>query len=323
MKRLMKILLIFCFMSSFFVSPLFAQEDYPTKVITIIVPFTPGGRTDLGARVLASFLSKSLGQPVVVLNKPGGATTVGGNAVVTAKPDGYTLGFLPLNSSIPESYSYFLGAPYTSKDLKPVSRVINPVPTVSVKADAPWKSLKDLVEHAKKTPGIKYGTTGLGSSPHTIMVTIEKAEGVKFTHITFPGDPEVATAVLGGHIPFGLPHYGTVKSQIEAGDIRMLAVYLQKRLELLPEVPTFAELGYKIPYYPYLGVFAPKGTPDAIIKKLDRAVGKVKDDPAFAEKIRDLGVSITYESAESFRDSIAQCKTNIEALFKELGYVKQ
>jgi tripartite-type tricarboxylate transporter receptor subunit TctC len=103
----------------------------------------------------------------------------------------------------------------------------------------------------------------------------------------------------------------------------MLAVYLQKRLELLPEVPTFAELGYKIPYYPYLGVFAPKGTPDAIIKKLDRAVGKVKDDPAFAEKIRDLGVSITYESAESFRDSIAQCKTNIEALFKELGYVKQ
>jgi tripartite-type tricarboxylate transporter receptor subunit TctC len=155
------------------------------------------------------------------------------------------------------------------------------------------------------------------------VATIEKAEGVKFTHITFPGDPEVATAILGGHIPFGLPHYGTVKSQMEAGDIRMLAVYLQKRLELLPEVPTFAELGYKIPYYPYLGVFAPKGTSDAIVKKLDRAIEKVKDDAAFAEKIRDLGVSITYESAESFRNNIVQYKANIEALFKELGYIKQ
>jgi len=323
MGKMTEILVVSWFIGSFFVPPSFAQEEYPTKVITIVVPFTPGGRTDLGARALASFLSKSLGQPVVVLNKPGGATTVGGNAVATAKPDGYTLGFLPLNSSIPESYSYFLGAPYTSKDLKPVSRVINPVPTVSVKSDAPWKSLKDLVKHAKKNPGIKYGTTGLGSSPHTIMVTIEQAEEVKFTHVTFPGDPEVAMAVLGGHIPFGLPHYGTIKAQVEAGDIKVLAIYLQKRLEPLPQVPTFAELGYKIPYYPYLGVFAPKETPDPVVKKLDRAIEKVKDDPAFVEKIKDLGISITYEGAESFRNSVAQYKINIEALFKALGYVKQ
>ena len=323
MKRLMKILMIACFVSSFTILPLFAQEDYPTKTITIIVPFSPGGSTDLGARALASFLSKSLNQPVVIMNRPGGGATVGGNVVATAKPDGYTLGFLPLSPSIPESYSYFLGAPYTSKDLKPVSRVISPVAAISVKADAPWKSLKDLVDHTKKNPGIKYGTTGLGSSPHTMMVTIEKAEGVKFTHITFPGDSDVATAILGGHIPFGLPHFVAVKSQVEAGNIRVLAIYLEKRLELLPKVPTIAELGYKLPYYPYLGVFAPKETPDIIVKKLDKAIEKVKDDSAFTEKIRDLGMSITYESTESFSNGIAQYKTNIEALFKELGYVKQ
>jgi len=323
MKRLMKILMIACFVSSFTILPLFAQEEYPTKTITIIVPFSPGGSTDLGARALASFLSKSLNQPVVIMNRPGGGATVGGNVVATAKPDGYTLGFLPLSPSIPESYSYFLGAPYTSKDLKPVSRVISPVAAISVKADAPWKSLKDLVDHTKKNPGIKYGTTGLGSSPHTMMVTIEKAEGVKFTHITFPGDSDVATAILGGHIPFGLPHFVAVKSQVEAGNIRVLAIYLEKRLELLPKVPTIAELGYKLPYYPYLGVFAPKETPDIIVKKLDKAIEKVKDDSAFTEKIRDLGMSITYESTESFSNGIAQYKTNIEALFKELGYVKQ
>jgi len=323
MKRLMKILMIACFVGSFTILPLFAQEEYPTKTITIIVPFSPGGSTDLGARALASFLSKSLGQPAVILNRPGGGATVGGNVVATTKPDGYTLGFLPLSPSIPESYSYFLGAPYTSKDLKPVARVISPVAAISVKADAPWKSLKDLIEYAKKNPGLKYGTTGLGSSPHTMMVTIEKAEGVKFIHITFPGDSDVATAVLGGHIPFGLPHYVAVKSQVDAGNIRVLAIYLEKRLELLPQVPTIAELGYKLPYYPYLGVFAPKGTPDIIVKKLDKAIEKVKDDSAFTEKIRDLGMSITYESTEGFRNSIAQYKANIEALFKELGYVKQ
>jgi tripartite-type tricarboxylate transporter receptor subunit TctC len=323
MKRWLKILMIAYFVSSFAILPLFAQEEYPTKTITIIVPFSPGGSTDLGARALASFLSKSLNQPVVIMNRPGGGATVGGNVVATAKPDGYTLGFLPLSPRIPESYSYFLGAPYTSKDLKPVSRVISPVAAISVKADAPWKSLKDLVDHTKKNPGIKYGTTGLGSSPHTMMVTIEKAEGVKFTHITFPGDSDVATAILGGHIPFGLPHFVAVKSQVEAGNIRVLAIYLEKRLELLPKVPTIAELGYKLPYYPYLGVFAPKETPDIIVKKLDKAIEKVKDDSAFTEKIRDLGMSITYESTESFSNGIAQYKTNIEALFKELGYVKQ
>ena len=323
MKRWMKILMIACFVSSFTILPLFAQEEYPTKTITIIVPFSPGGSTDLGARAMASFLSKSLSQPVVILNRPGGGATVGGNVVATAKPDGYTMGFLPLSPSIPEFYSYFLGAPYTSKDLKPVSRVISPVAAISVKTDTPFKSLKDLIDHAKRNPGMKYGTTGLGSSPHTMMVTIEKTEGIKFTHITFPGDSDVATAVLGGHIPFGLPHYVAVKSQVEAGNIRILAIYLEKRLELLPQVPTIAELGYKLPYYPYLGVFAPKGTPDIIVKKLDKAIEKVKDDSAFTEKIRDLGMSITYESTESFRNSIAQYKTNIEALFKELGYVKQ
>jgi tripartite-type tricarboxylate transporter receptor subunit TctC len=259
----------------------------------------------------------------VISNRPGGGATVGGNVVATAKPDGYTLGFMPLSPSIPETYSYFLGAPYTSKDLKPVSRVLAPVATISVKADTPRKSLKDLIEYAKKDPGMKYGTTGLGSSPHTMVVTIEKTEGVKFTHITFPGDSDVATAVLGGHIPFGLPHYVAVKSQVEAGNVRVLAIYLEKRLDLLPHVPTIAELGYKLPYYPYNGVFAPKGTPDTIVNKLDKAIEKIKDDPAFKEKIKDLGMSITYESTENFRNSIAQYKANIEALFKELGYVKQ
>jgi tripartite-type tricarboxylate transporter receptor subunit TctC len=314
----------FCLLPIFVLAthPLFAQEQYPTKAITFVVPFSPGGSTDLGARALAQFLSKALGHPVVILNKPGGAATVGGNAVATAKPDGYTLGFLPLSPSIPEAYTYFLGAPYTSKDLKPVSRAIAPVAAITVKTDAPWKSLKELVEFAKKNPGVKYGTTGLGSSSHTLMVTIEKAESAKFTHITFPGDSDIATAILGKHIPFGLPSFVAVKPQVDAGNLRVLAVYLSKRLDVFPSAPTVAELGYKLPYYPYLGVFAPKGTPDPIIKKLDKAIEQIKDDPTYVEKINSLGLAVTYESSEPFKNSIMQAKTNIDQLFKELGYVK-
>jgi len=322
MKRWMKILMIVCFVSSFTIPPLFAQEEFPTKTITIIVPFSPGSQTDLGARALASFLSKSLGQPVVIMNKPGGGAIVGGHAVATAKPDGYTLGFLPLSPSIPESYSYFLGASYTSGDLKPVSRILAPVATLSVKADAPWKSVRELVDHAKKYPGIKYGITGLGSSPHIMIATVEKAEGVKFTPITFPGDSEIVPAILGGHIPFGLPHFVIVRKQVEAGEIRVLAVYSEQRYDPLPKVPTFAELGYKIPYYPYFGIFAPKATPDTILKKLDRTIEKAKDDPQFVEKVKNLGIPITYENSENFRTSISEYKANIESLFKELGYVK-
>jgi len=325
MNKAMKasVIIWICFINTLIIPSLFAQEEYPTKTINIVVPFSPGGSTDLGARALASFLTKSVGQPVVISNRPGGGATVGGNVVATARPDGYTLGFLPLSPSMPESYSYFLGAPYSSKDLKPISRVIAPVATISVKSEAPWKSLRDLIEYAKKDPGMKYGTTGLGSSPHTMVVTIEKAEGVKFTHITFPGDSDVATAVLGGHIPFGLPHYAAVKSQVEAGNVRVLAIYLEKRLELLPQVPTIGELGYRIPYYPYNALFAPKGTPETIVNKLDKAIEKIKDDPSFKEKVKSLGLAVTYESTESFRNTLLQYKTNIETLFKELGYVKQ
>ena len=205
--------------------------------------------------------------------------------------------------------------------MKPVSRVIAHVATISVKVEAPWKSLKDFIEYAKKNPGMKYGTTGLGSSPHTMVVTIEKTEGVKFTHITFPGDSDVATAVLGGHILFGLPHYAAVKSQVEAGNVRVLAIYLEKKAELLPQVPTSWVTSCLI--YPYNGLFAPKGTPETILNKLDKAIDKIKDDASFKEKVKDLGLSITYESTDSFRNSISQYRMNIESLFKELGYVKQ
>lgn len=318
---LIKIFMIFCIMSSFFISPLIAQEEYPTKVITMIYPYVSGGATDLAARALASFLSKSLGQQVIILNKPGGGTTIGGNTVATAKPDGYTLGFFTLNTTIPESYSYFLKPPYTSKDLKPISRIMNSVATIAVKTDAPWKSLRDLIQYAKNNPGMKCSVTSLGATTHITVITIAKTEGLQLTPVVCSGDSEIVISILGGHTPFGLPHYGTVKPQVEAGNIRLLATNV--KFGPLAGVPDLEDLGYKLPYQSYHGIFAPKGTPDMIVNKIDKAIEKVKDDPMFVEKINNLNMVITYENAESFGKSILQYKANIEVLFKELGYVKQ
>src|SRR5512136_2142117 len=133
---------------------LHAASAYPDRAITVVVPYSAGGVTDLAARAIAEGMEKSLKQPVVVVNKPGGRATVGGYAVVTAKPDGYTLGFLPIASCLPEVFSYFFEAPYSSGDLKPISGVASAGMTFAVKAEAPWNSFKDVVEFARKNPGV-------------------------------------------------------------------------------------------------------------------------------------------------------------------------
>lgn len=322
MKRMMKVSVGVCFMIFFVISTLTAQEEYPTRAITMVVASTPGGGLDLGARALGASLSKQFGHPVVILNRPGGGTTIGGNAVATAKPDGYTLGFFTLNTSIPEAYSYFLSPPYTSEDLVPISRVMTSMTAIAVKADAPWKSLKDLVSYAKKNPGMKYAVTQTAGTAHIYVVTIEKTDGVKFTPMVASGDAESLNAVLGGHTSFGALHYGIAKPHVEAGSLRVLAIALKRRYELLPDVPYLEELGYRLPYISYFGVFAPKRTPDTIVRKLDKAIEKTTNEPDFVEKVDRMYNVVMYESTEVFRNNIVQYKANIGAFFKELGYVK-
>src|SRR4030067_3772133 len=149
------------FMLGFFGADLYASSStYPDRTVTMVVPYPAGGVTDLSARALAERMEKHLKQPVVVVNKVGGRATVGGFAVVTAKPDGYTLGFFPIASSLPEVFSYFYDAPYSSKDLRPISRVAGTAMSFAVKVDAPWNSFKDIVEFARKNPRMKGGRPG-------------------------------------------------------------------------------------------------------------------------------------------------------------------
>jgi tripartite-type tricarboxylate transporter receptor subunit TctC len=294
---------------------------FPERPISLIIPFVPGGVADITARTLAEMMEKELKQPVVIVNKPGAGTTIGGNAVATAKPDGYTLGYVPLGGMLPEAFSFFNEAPYTSKDLRIVSRVTTPVLTVVVKGDAPWNSLKDLVEYGRKTP-IKVGSHGKNGQGYTFMSTMARAEKIPLIDVPFEGDAKIVPAVLGGHVPVGTPAFPAAKALIEAKKLKVLALLLEKRAEFAPELPTVIEAGYKLPYVSFLTVIAPRATPDDVIRKLDETIRKISATPEFRTRVHNTGTQVGYEDSATFEKTLVRYKDTLAAFFKDEGLVK-
>jgi len=299
-----------------------ATPEYPDRPITLVVPYAVGGAVDLCARVLAEGMEKHLKQPVVVVCKPGGGTTIGGNVIATAKPDGYNIGFFAASSSIPEVFAYFYEAPYSSKDFKPISRVLAPVLAITVREDASWNSLKDLVDFTRKNPGVKVGTHGKSTHGYVVMTTVAKAERINFVNVPFDGDSKIVPAILGGHIPVGTPAFPAIKSLIDAKKLKVLAFCIEKRTEFAPEIPTVVELGYKLAFISYLGLFAPKETPLEVIKKIDELVSRITEGQEFRTKIKNMGAQVSYEDTASFEKSLFQYKGNLQTFFKEEGLVK-
>jgi len=298
------------------------SAEYPERTITVVVPFPPGGVTDLGARAFAEAMEKQLKKPIVVVNRAGGATTIGGNAVATAKPDGYTLGYFPPMASIPEVYSYFYQAPYSSKDLKPVSRIATAVGAICVKGDSPMNSYKDLVEYIRKNPGTKWGINTKTSPSYILMRAIAKAENLNIIDVAFDGDVKIVPAILGGHIPVGSPTYPSVRSLVDAKQIKLIALLVEKYADFMPKVPIIVEFGYRVPPGMANAVFAPKGTPDDIVRKLSDTAAKVSQEPEFRSKLMDLGILPSYEDSKSFEVSIEKEKKELQIFFKEEGLVK-
>jgi tripartite-type tricarboxylate transporter receptor subunit TctC len=248
---------------------------------------------------------------------------MGGNAVATAKPDGYTIGMLMVPTAIPEVYRYFQEAPYSSVDLTPICKMHNFVGVVVVKGDAPWNNFKELVEYVRKNPGMKFGIVIKGGAPHLLMIAIEKGTKISFTAVPHPGDADVVMNLIGGHIPIGVVSYPSGKAQIQAGNLKVLATYGEKRFELLPQVPTMVELGCIPAYYPSMGLFAPKGTPDLVVNKISEAVKKCNENPSYRQKIVNIGCEISFESSDQFRNTLNRYKADIGSFLNELGFVKK
>jgi tripartite-type tricarboxylate transporter receptor subunit TctC len=278
-----------------------AQESFPARPISIVVPFPPGGVADLHARPLAPVLERILKQPVAVINKSGAAGAVGMQAVATSKADGYTL--LLALSIIPEVDRLFGRPPAYSRDqLAPIA-LLSADPTVLVvRADSPWRSVADLVAEAKRRPGaVTFSSSGVYGTLHMAMELFSHAAGIRLRHVPYAGGGPAVTALLGGHVDALASGPSVVIPHLKAGTLRALASWGERRLQALPEVPTLKELGYDAEFYIWAGLFAPKGTPAAVMRVLRDAVRQAAADPEFKEAMAKLETPIQYLDADDFQ----------------------
>lgn len=291
-------------------------QTFPTKPIKLVIAFPAGGPTDITMRALADGASKALGQPVVVENKPGAGGTLPAQALQTAPADGYTLAQIPLG---------VFRLPYTTKmtwdPVKDISYVINVtgyafgvvVPTAS-----PLKSWGDFVAYAKANPGkLSYGSTGNLTSPHLTMEHVAQKADIKLLHVPYKGSADLMQALLGGHLMAASDSTGFAP-QVEAGKLRVLNTWGDKRLAKFPDAPTLKELGYDIVQNSPFGIGAPKNTPEAVVKRLHDAFKTAMEQPAYVDALHRYDMVPIYMSSAQYRqfaqDTFAREKTLIEQL---------
>jgi tripartite-type tricarboxylate transporter receptor subunit TctC len=292
-----RVILVVIVLTCFVAMPTQAAE-FPEKEVQIIVPYSAGGATDLIFRALGAATEKYLGKAVVIVNKPGGGGAVGFTEGMKAAPDGYmlTAAITPL-TILPHQVT----TAFTYRDFEPILNVVSDPSMFLVRADAPWKSLEEFLDYARENPDmVTVGNSGAGGGVHLVALAFEKAAGVKFNHIPFAGGGPSVTALLGGHVnavsvspPEGVTH-------VQAGKLRIIALFADKRLEMFPDVPTVKEQGIDFVMGMWRGLVAPKGTPPAAIKKLHDAFKRGMDDRAFKQNAKDMSVNLFYLGSEDF-----------------------
>jgi tripartite-type tricarboxylate transporter receptor subunit TctC len=265
-------------------------QAWPAKNISIIVPFATGGTTDAIARTLGQELSKSLGKPVIVENKPGAGATIGADYVAKAKPDGYTILLGAVHHTI--ASSVYKKLPYDfQRDFAPVTTVALVPNVLVVNANVPAKNVSELIALAKKTPGkLTFGSNGNGTGQHLIGAQFGIASGVDIMHVPYKGSGPLTIDLLGGQIDMSFDTVTPVLSHIRAGKLRALAVTTIKRSAALPDVPTLDESGLKgFDQGTWFGVLAPVATPKDIVVRLNTEIVKIVNSPDFRKRMDEIG----------------------------------
>lgn len=271
-------------------TPAAAADTYPSKSVKVVVPYPPGGAVDQVTRRVAQKLTEQTGQSFFIENKAGGTGTIGIQQVVRSAPDGYTLVTNDTTYSILPHVFNKLAWDYDN-DLVPVAAFNFAPVAVVVQASSPFKTLGELIAHGKANPGkLNYGTGGAGTMPHFATEALKTATGMDATHVPFKGAGEATLALLGGTIDFQLASTAGVIGQVKGGKVRLLAISGPERLKALPDTPTFAEAGvanYNV--INYTGLWAPKGTPVAILQRLQKEIGVAMQSPDIKEFAEGIG----------------------------------
>jgi tripartite-type tricarboxylate transporter receptor subunit TctC len=302
-----------------------AQSDYPSKPVTMIVPFPPGGVADITARPLAETMGRILKQPVIVENRAGAGGGVGMQYVAHAKADGYTL-LMALSSIsiIPEADKVLGRDPmFQLNQLVPIARFTADPTVLAVRADSPYKSAADLIAAAKKNPGgIPYGSSGNYGTMHVPMEMLDNVAGVKMLHVPFTGAGPAVVALLGGQVEALSTGPSSVIGQVKAGKIRILATWGETRHPFLPDVPTLKELGYDAQFSQWTGLFVPAGTPEPVIAKLRDAARLAVADPAFKSALAQVETPIQYLDQPQFRSFWDADAHKLAEVVKKIGKVE-
>jgi tripartite-type tricarboxylate transporter receptor subunit TctC len=302
-----------------------AQDAYPSHAITFINPFPPGGAADVVGRPLAAVLEPIVKQPCIIDTKAGAAGAVGGQVAASAKPDGYTLLIhITSISGFAEVDRLFGRTPkFTNADFIPIARLVADPCVLLVNDQQPYKTLKDLVEDAKKRPdAIIYSSSGLYGALHIPMALFAKsAGGLKFRHLPTNGGGPALTAILGNNSQVLVSSVSAALTQIKAGKLKPLALFGAERSKALPDVPTMKESGYDVEYYLWVGVFAPKGTPDNVVTFLRESINKAAHTDQFKGAMTNLGQDLGYLDQADFKKFWDADTKRIEDAIRQIGRV--
>jgi tripartite-type tricarboxylate transporter receptor subunit TctC len=303
-----------------------AQDAYPSRTITMISPFPPGGVRDTITRPLVAALEAVFKQPVVLENKTGAAGAVGAQYVAAAKPDGYTLLTHIVSISGFAAVDKLFGRQpkFTNADFIPLARIVADPIVMIVNNDLPYKTLKKLVADAKANPEkLIYSSSGLYGASHIPTVLFAKSAGdIKMRHLPTNGGGPAVTAVLGGNVNFFMSPTSIALPHIRAGKVRPLAVSSAKRVKVLSDVPTFKEQGYDLEYYFWVGIFAPKGTPAPIVTTLRDGLNKAAHSQQFLDTIEKLGQELAYMDQPEFANFWAADSKRQEDAINSIGRVQ-
>ena len=303
----------------------FAQDAYPSRTITFINPLPPGGATDVVTRPLVAALEPLVKQPVLLENKPGAAGAVGAQVAAAAKPDGYTmLSHLPSLSGFAEVDRLFGRQPkFSNADFIPIARLIADPCVLIVNDQQPYKTLKEFVDDAKKRPNeILFSSSGLYGALHIPMALFTHAADLKLRHLPTAGGGPALTALMGNNVQSLASSISACIGQIKGGKARALASFGAKRSKALPDVPTMKELGYDVEYYLWVGIWAPKGTPDGAITFMRDAIKKAVNADSFKTALTNLGQELDYLDQPEFAKFWEADSQRIQAAIRQIGKIE-
>jgi tripartite-type tricarboxylate transporter receptor subunit TctC len=304
--------------------PALAQEDYPSRPVTMVVPFPPGGVADTVGRPVAEAMSRFLKQPVVVENKGGAGGGIGMGQVAKAKPDGYTV-VMALSSFVvlPEADKLLKRTPmYQLDQLKPIARFTADPTVLVVRAESPWKTYAEFIAYVKSNPAkVSFGSSGNYGTMHVPMEQLKAATSSYMLHVPYTGAGPAVFALLAGQVDALSTGPASVLQQIKAGKLRALAHWGEGRLAVMPDVPSFKELGVPVVYSQWAGMFAPAATPAAVVDKLRQAARFAAQDPRAVQALTAAGTSFQFQDAPDFERFVQTDARAMSSLVQRIGKV--